>query len=133
MHRMYKPLPRLIVRAVWPLMSIFSVITVLGISDGNILRPLREYSLIAILLLLLALVTVVEKPTEALTVFVVICDLLILAGLIMYLRVDNTGWFLFILFPVMVLLIVLSRPNTAHYMMDKYDESLRQAEKENRV
>ena len=135
MRLAYKSLPRLIVKAMYLLIFINSVIGFLGIKYGNQLNSLPKYLLLAAMLLFAALVTVVEKPTKELTEFVIICDMLITAGLIISLWVEPPFPFVFLLIvlPVMLLLIVLSRPNTAHYMKDKYHESVRQAEKENSV
>jgi hypothetical protein len=132
MHWTYKPLPRLIVKIMCLLICINTVIVIWKISDGNPLHSLGDYILIAVMLLFAALVTVVKKPTDNLTAFVIICDVLIIAGLIISLWVETPFpiVFLLIVLPVIALLIVLSRPNTAHYMMDKYHESVRRAEKQ---
>jgi fumarate reductase subunit C len=134
MHWTYKPLPQLILRAIHLLICLNTGINLWWVITGsNTSSVLRNYSSSALVLFFLALVTVVEKPTKGLTGFVIICDSLILIGLIMCLWVERSFLVLpvFIALPVIALLIVLSRPKTAHYMVGKYYEAVQQAENEN--
>lgn len=96
-------------------------------SQVQLLGSLGNYSLLLAILLGLLLVTVIEKPNIALTIFVLICDALVLFAL--YTNFLTEDHFTIIFFcgfmPVFLLIIVLSYPKTARYMMDKYHEAVR--------
>src|ERR1041384_5912076 len=95
-------------------------------SQVSLLKSTENYLLLVAVLLGVMLVTLIEKPSKVLTVFVLICDVLILLAL--YTNFFTEDYFTVIFFcgfiPVFLLIIVLSYPKTAHYMMDKYQEEV---------